>query len=39
MTHAFAKYGENNAYKNSNVGWLLLGCVDDLQKDNETEGC
>lgn len=35
MTHVIEKYGRNNDYKDSRVGWLLLLCNDTLQRDNE----
>ena len=35
MRQAFDKYGKNNVYESSRIGWLLLGCTDDLLKDNE----
>ena len=35
MRQAFDKCGKNSVSENSRIGWLLLGCVDDLQKDNE----
>ena len=30
------EYGEKNAFKDTGVGWLLLNCIDALNKDNET---
>lgn len=39
MIQAFDKYSRKNTYGKSRVGWLLLGCTDDLQKDSKTEGC
>lgn len=35
MRQAFDKCGKNSVSENSRIGWLLLGYVDDLQKDNE----
>lgn len=39
MMQSFGRYGGNNAYKDSGVGWLLLSRIDvlSLQKDNEKQ--
>ena len=30
VRQAFDKYGKDSVYKNTRIGWLLLGCIDDL---------
>lgn len=39
MMRSFGRYGGNNVYKDSGVGWLLLSRIDalSLQKDNEKQ--
>lgn len=37
VRQAFDKYGKNSVSENSRIGWLLLGCIDDLQKDNRPQ--
>lgn len=31
----FDNHGENNACKEGEIGWLLLNCIDALQKEDD----